>query len=107
MNIIILFIFILGTADKSYFNSSLNKELYFLGLDSLIYIVLLMLIEFGVFSKLWSKINSYYVGLINSSDLVVVEADVAKERDRVDAALHQPAGMVFIVVLILTYFKTV
>lgn len=74
--------------NKGYFDSDMNKELYFLGLDWILYLALIILIEFGYVTKLWNLLNSLYIGPLEKSDLVSVESDVAKEKDRVDAALH-------------------
>ncbi|CAH1393001.1 unnamed protein product [Nezara viridula] len=70
----------------SYF-SEMKNSLLFLGTAWVIWLILIILKDYGIFSLLWNKLNSLYLGHIEASNLRSIESDVAKEKDKVDASL--------------------
>ncbi|XP_014274392.1 phospholipid-transporting ATPase ABCA3 [Halyomorpha halys] len=72
---------------KSSYFSELKNSLTFLGTAWILYSLLIILKDYGIFSLVWNKLNSLYLGHIEASNLRSVESDVAKEKDKVDASL--------------------
>jgi hypothetical protein len=69
------------------FASNINEnavggEILYMAIDSLLYFSLIMLIEFGVFGKLYEKIKKKLVG--NDVNNELLDVDVRHEQDRVD-----------------------
>lgn len=72
---------------KPSYYSELKNSLTFLGAAWLVWSLLIILKDYGIFSLLWHKLNSLYLGHIEASNLRSIESDVAMEKDRVDASL--------------------
>lgn len=81
---------------KSSYFSELKNILTFLGVAWVVWLILIILKDYGIFSLLWNRLNSLYLGHIEASNLRSIESDVAKEKDRVDASLSLTGMNLFI-----------
>lgn len=65
-------------------NDDLINDLLFLVGDLLFYFSIVILNDYGLFSFIWDKINSIFIGTIDNTRLNMVDGDVAREKSRVD-----------------------
>jgi hypothetical protein len=65
--------------------NAVGEEILYMAIDSLLYFVLIMLIEFGVFGILYEKVKKMLVG--NKVDSQLLDDDVMHEQDRVDGQI--------------------
>jgi hypothetical protein len=62
--------------------NAVGEEIMYMAIDSLLYIILIMLVEYGVFSTLYDKIKNALVG--SQVESQILDDDVMHEQDRVD-----------------------
>jgi hypothetical protein len=61
---------------------AVGEEILYMAIDSLLYFFLIILIEFGVFGKLYEEVKKAVVG--NRVESQMLDDDVMHEKDRVD-----------------------